>query len=337
MGATTRNFRDDTMNPCLERLMVKCMGGDSLEACVEVIQDLWPTVRNALYRMGPLFVLILVCLIGFVIWAGFAIGIPMMTTGLGMDVDLILWTYAAAWGGGISINVFYNLWKCVFLDAGTAPLYAEFAELAEEDGRGGLPAGCKKCEKCSRVKPPRAHHCSYCGKGVLRYDHHCPWINDCVGLHNYRHFCLFLWWISAGCLLVVIVWPLCVPGFLLQPSVYPDGCAGDKDGYLVMTLCICLGGLCASGPMGCMHVYLAVTNQTTVELLTNRRKGLPRIYDFGRADNWKQIFGNSKALWIMPCLAKKPTSDGMSYPLAPEKKPRSKSNAKAKPEAKQKS
>jgi palmitoyltransferase len=36
------------------------------------------------------------------------------------------------------------------------------------------------CQKCSRHKPPRAHHCRVCKRCVLRMDHHCPWINNCV-------------------------------------------------------------------------------------------------------------------------------------------------------------
>jgi hypothetical protein len=43
------------------------------------------------------------------------------------------------------------------------------------------------CSKCKGPKPPRAHHCSSCGVCVLKMDHHCPWIANCVGLHNYKY------------------------------------------------------------------------------------------------------------------------------------------------------
>ena len=40
------------------------------------------------------------------------------------------------------------------------------------------------CMKCDEVKPPRSHHCSVCGKCILKMDHHCPFIGNCIGLHN---------------------------------------------------------------------------------------------------------------------------------------------------------
>ena len=46
----------------------------------------------------------------------------------------------------------------------------------------------KLCEKCQKFKPARAHHCSTCGDCVMRRDHHCIWLNNCIGINNYRYF-----------------------------------------------------------------------------------------------------------------------------------------------------
>lgn len=42
------------------------------------------------------------------------------------------------------------------------------------------------CLRCKLPKPPRGHHCSQCDRCVLRMDHHCVWINNCVGWWNYK-------------------------------------------------------------------------------------------------------------------------------------------------------
>ncbi|CCW66133.1 unnamed protein product [Phytomonas sp. Hart1] len=48
------------------------------------------------------------------------------------------------------------------------------------------------CPVCARYKPPRAHHCSHCNCCVLKYDHHCPWLGQCVGFFNYKNYLLLL-------------------------------------------------------------------------------------------------------------------------------------------------
>ncbi|KAK5956872.1 palmitoyltransferase swf1 [Knufia fluminis] len=53
------------------------------------------------------------------------------------------------------------------------------------------------CRTCQTPKPARSKHCPICKTCIERQDHHCIWINNCVGLHNYHHFIGLLLSISA--------------------------------------------------------------------------------------------------------------------------------------------
>ena len=47
------------------------------------------------------------------------------------------------------------------------------------------------CFECQIVSLPRSHHCNVCKKCVERYDHHCPWLNSCIGTRNHGLFLVF--------------------------------------------------------------------------------------------------------------------------------------------------
>ncbi|XP_028582387.2 palmitoyltransferase ZDHHC23 [Podarcis muralis] len=59
-----------------------------------------------------------------------------------------------------------------------------------EAGTGGITEDW--CTKCHLVRPARAGHCRICGRCVKRLDHHCVWINSCVGEQNHQAFILAL-------------------------------------------------------------------------------------------------------------------------------------------------
>ena len=60
------------------------------------------------------------------------------------------------------------------------------------------------CPECEIIRTGRSRHCIICHQCVDRYDHHCPWINNCIGLNNHNQFLLYLIFQEA-CLVLSIV------------------------------------------------------------------------------------------------------------------------------------
>lgn len=48
------------------------------------------------------------------------------------------------------------------------------------------------CPECEVIRTGRSRHCILCQKCVDRYDHHCPWINNCIGVNNHNVFMAYL-------------------------------------------------------------------------------------------------------------------------------------------------
>ncbi|KAG5494985.1 hypothetical protein JKF63_02037 [Porcisia hertigi] len=89
----------------------------------------------------------------------------------------------------------------------THPLHEQFFFNPKANGYTSmLNSHLNYCPMCAIYKPPRTHHCSHCSFCVLKYDHHCPWLGQCVGFFNYKNYLLVLFytWLLTAWVLTLL-------------------------------------------------------------------------------------------------------------------------------------
>ena len=189
------------------------------------------------------------------------------------------------------------------------------------------------CKKCNKYRPLRAHHCSTCGRCIMKMDHHCPWIFNCVGYGNQKIFFLFLFYSSFGCLIAF----LClITRFFSDEFSYmlrhPKYKINFNSGVLIIIiqtlislndpLMLLMGTLLsfsmtiAIGGLFFTQIYLISRNVTGVEdtIYSNN----PEMNEwYAKKDRWfmfKTVLGlNQRWKWFLPIVESNKYNSGYSF------------------------
>ncbi|KAM6915077.1 palmitoyltransferase ZDHHC14 [Xenentodon cancila] len=203
-------------------------------------------------------------------------------------------------GGVLFVFVMGMLFRASFSDPGVLPRATpdEAADLERQiDSLGcsrppprtrevvinGQTVKLKYCFTCKIFRPPRASHCSLCDNCVERFDHHCPWVGNCVGRRNYRFFYLFILSLSF---LTIFIFAFVITHVILRSNRTGFLSALKDSPASILEVVVCFFSVWSIIGLSGFHTYLISSNQTTNEDIkgtwsTKRGKDNYNPYSYG--------------------------------------------------------
>jgi len=167
------------------------------------------------------------------------------------------------------------------------------------------------CDRCTVIKPDRAHHCSVCGSCVLKMDHHCPWVNNCVAFNNYKFFILFLFYGFFYCVYVA----LSSFKYFLEFWASTFDAPGQSKFHILFLFFVSAMFSLSLCSLLCYHIHLVINNRTTLEAFRApvfRRGPDKNGFSLGRSLNLQEVFGDGCKVVMFPVFSS--LGDGLSFP-----------------------
>lgn len=173
------------------------------------------------------------------------------------------------------------------------------------------------CEHCRTYKPPRAHHCRRCHCCFLKHDHHCYFLDVCIGFHNQKLFIHFL--------VVSIISAVIAVVFLVLVATEPsDELEATQIHFIVGAVLFSIELLALVTTLA-FQIFLISFNETAIEFSAlnaylrgdnsyiyvfqegpirefseAKDRRILNPYNLGVRANWKAVFGNNPLEWVLP-------------------------------------
>ncbi len=145
----------------------------------------------------------------------------------------------------------------------TDPLIEEYNQ-----SRGAVPcpfdeANKAYCDICRSYVESRSKHCLTCKRCASGFDHHCKWINNCIGERNYG------WFVG-----MIVSLPVAVGAYLALCGLFILEATRSPLTAAMVVVWVIAVPLAAFGAMDlsllCFHMYLRSRNMTTYQWIIER-------------------------------------------------------------------
>ncbi|XP_076065728.1 DNZDHHC/NEW1 zinc finger protein 11 [Oratosquilla oratoria] len=190
--------------------------------------------------------------------------------------------------------------RAVLSDPGIVPLPQSRIDFSDMHSGGEQNNDWTVCARCEMYRPPRAHHCRICQRCIRRMDHHCPWINNCVGEWNQKYFLQFLMYVGVLAFYAI---------FLIAYSWLKDchDCAKDmitKQGRVLHTVILTMESILFGMFVVAIlfdQMQAIFTDETAVEQV--KKQGPYRAHR-PKMVLLREVCGRGDpALWVFPCTS----------------------------------